>query len=115
MSVKKTVESTAKRLAKVGNHKEGDLHHLEIHPAENGFTVEHHFHGKKSKGDSQWGPSNPTSSAVTVHESAKKAMKHCQGICDEHEKGSQVQPSEDGKLIGKNDHKDPEEEGESGY
>ena len=114
MSVKKTVESTAKRLAKVGNHKEGDLHHIEIHPAENGFTVEHHFHGKKSK-DGQWGPSNPTSSAVTVHESAGKAMKHCKGICEEHEKGSQKIPSEDGKLIGKNDHKDPEEEGDSGY
>lgn len=113
MSIKKTVHSVAKRLEKVGEHKEGELHHIEVHPAENGFRVEHHMHkGKPKKGDmyDHYG----THKVETVHESAKSAMKECKGICEEHE-GSQVQPSEDGKLIGKNDHEDPEEEGDSGY
>ena len=99
MSIKKTVHSVAKRLEKVGEHKEGELHHIEVHPAENGFRVEHHMHkGKPKKGDMY--DYGGTHKVETVHESAKSAMKECKGICEEHEGGMKaLDKNQSGKPV----------------
>lgn len=101
MSVKKTVESTAKRLAKIGEHKDGELHHIEVHPAENGFTVHHHAHkGPSKKNDRFDYLEGPHHVEKTVHESAKSAHKHVKGILEEHEGGMKaLDKNQSGKPV----------------
>lgn len=89
MSVKKTVKGVAARLEKesgggkgINNEHEGELHHIEIHPAENGWRVEHHTHKKRERGMDF--PPYGTDKEEHVFENHAKACKHCKGIMEEH-------------------------------
>ena len=116
MSIKKTVHSVAARLSKEsgggkGINNEGELHHIEIHPAENGFRVEHHTHKKREK-HMDYEPYG-TDKEEHVFETHHKALKHVKGIMEEHadsmdEEGEQHQS---GVLIGKRDKRSKEENG----
>jgi hypothetical protein len=101
--------------AKHKGHKKGELHHIEIHPAENGFTVEHHTHkGENHDGYDMFG----TDKEEHVFENHHKAAKHVKGIMEEHASMSDgLKIHQDGKPIGssKKESREEDEEGDSGY
>src|SRR5579863_5061561 len=106
MSIKKTVGAVASRLSKEsgggkGINNEGELHHIEIHPAENGWRVEHHKVSKYAHG--YWGvpDSDPEEHVFTSHHAA---CKHCKSVMEEHEGGmEEMDKAHSGKPIGKKD------------
>ena len=121
MALKEIVKKHAAGLAAKGHkhehgkHKKGELHHIEVHPAKNGFTVEHHTHKGMDKDGFE--PYN-TDKEETVFENHHKAAKHVKGIMEEHASMQDgLEAHQSGKPIGKSTkHSEKEDEvEENGY
>lgn len=78
MSIKGTVHEVAKKMK--GGKKKGELHSINIRPADNGgYSVETRHH--------EGGDEYNISSTNTVHESYPKMSKHLKEMCERHESG----------------------------